>query len=116
MANNENTKNKGLAAQTTNPSNNTHKAKFTDNSSFNQRIKLLNWLFERGSITTAQAREQLDIMSPAARILELKRQGYLIVTIWIDWISGFDIRHRVAKYVLKQKQPITNDQESKVTL
>lgn len=111
------TKNKGLAADTTNPQTTpTKKPKFTDNSSFNQRIKLLDWLFERGSITTAQAREHLDIMSPAARILELKRQGYLIVTIWIDWVSGFDIRHRVAKYVLTQKQPITSNQESKVTL
>lgn len=105
MTTSENDKNKGLAADTTNPSSTTRKIKFTDNTAHNQRIKLLDWLFEYGSITTAQAREQLDIMSPAARILELKRAGYLIVTIWIDWVSDFAIRHRVAKYVLTQKQP-----------
>lgn len=106
MAKNENTKNKGLGADTTNPNQATRKPKFNDNSAYNQRLKLLDYLFERGSITTSEARKTLDIMSPAARILELKLNGYLIVTVWIDWMSDFDIRHRIANYVLVQKQPI----------
>ena len=101
------TKNKGLAASTTNPQATTKpKAKFTDNSSFNQRIKLLDWLFERGSITTSEAREKLDIMSPAPRIMELKRAGYLIVTVTDNWTSPHGINHKgIARYVLTQKEP-----------
>ncbi len=101
------TKNKGLAASTTNPQATTKpKTKFTDNSSFNQRIKLLDWLFERGSITTSEAREKLDIMSPAPRIMELKRAGYLIVTVTDNWTSPHGINHKgIARYVLTQKEP-----------
>jgi len=110
MANNENTQNKGLAAQTTNPKSKTSKSKFTDNSAQNQRLKLLDWLFEKNSITTAQAREHLDIMSPAPRIMELKRDGYLIVTIPDSWTSDHGINHKgVARYVLTQKQPIASE-------
>lgn len=102
----ENAKNNGLAAQTANPKAKTTKPKFNDNSAFNQRLKLLDWLFERGSITTSEAREHLDIMSPAPRIMELKRAGYLIVTVWDNWTSEHGIKHRIARYVLTQKQPI----------
>jgi hypothetical protein len=107
MTTNENTKNKGLAAQTANPNAKTTKPKFTDNSAFNQRLKLLDWLFESGSITTSEAREHLDIMSPAPRIMELKRNGYLIATIADNWTSQHGIKHKgIARYVLTQKQPI----------
>lgn len=106
MANSKNTQKKGLAASTTNPLDYKRKTKFTDNSLHNQRLKLLDWLFERTCITTAQARDNLDIMHPAGRIKELKRAGYLIVTIWVSWISDHNIKHRIARYVLTQKQPI----------
>ena len=66
MAKNENTKNKGLATPATNPK--THKLNFNDNSTFNQRLKLLDWLLEHGSITTDQARQQLDIMHPQVEL------------------------------------------------
>jgi len=106
MANNENTQKKGAAVDATTPQAKTTKPKFTDNSAFNQRLKLLDWLFESDSITTSEAREHLDIMSPAPRIMELKRAGYLIVTVWDSWTSGHSIKHRIARYVLTQKQPI----------
>lgn len=105
MTTSENTKNKGLAAETTNPQKTTRKSKFTDNRAHNQRAKLLDYLIEHGSITTSEARELLDVMSPAARIMELKARGYLIVTIWDDWTSDYNIKHRIARYVLTQKQP-----------
>lgn len=110
------TKNKGLAATTTNPQTTTkRKAKFTDNSAFNQRLKLLDWLFECGSITTSEAREHLDIMSPAPRIMELKQAGYLIVTVTDNWTSPHGINHKgIAKYVLTQKQPVERDNDSEV--
>jgi polyhydroxyalkanoate synthesis regulator phasin len=110
MTTSENTKNKGLAADTTNPQSTTkRKTKFTDNSAHNQRAKLLDYLIEHGSITTSEARELLDVMSPAARVLELKARGYLIVTIWDNWTSDHNIKHRIGRYVLTQKQPIDSE-------
>ena len=101
------TKTKGLTASTINPDTTKHKIKFTDNSVQNQRLKLLDWLLEKNSITTTQARANLDIMSPAARILELKKHGYLINTVPAEWISEHGINHKgVARYVLTQKQPV----------
>lgn len=102
------TKNKGLAADTTNPQTTpTKKPKFTDNSTNNQQAKLLDYLQEHGSITTAQARNELDVMSPAPRIKELKARGYSIVTLCDNWISDHGINHKgVARYVLAQTKPI----------
>lgn len=109
MAKCENTKNKGLAASTTNPKGKTKKIKFTDNSVLNQRLKLLDYLLEHGSITTSEAREKLDIYYPPARAFELKRDGYLISTIWHSWVSDYGIKHRIGRYVLTQKQPVNSE-------
>ena len=102
----ETTKNMGLAAQTTNPQTTTkHKTKFNDKSTNNQRAKLLDYLIEYGSITTAEARDNLDVMSPAPRIMELRRFGYLINTVSDSWISEHGINHKgIARYVLTQLQ------------
>ncbi len=117
MANNKHPKKKGSAALTTNPNTPKRKIKFTDNTAQNQRLKLLDWLLEKNSITTTQARNNLDIMSPAARILELKRHGYLINTVPADWISEHGINHKgVARYVLTQKQPVELIRKSEVML
>ncbi len=111
MAKRKHPKNKGAAASTTTPK--TTKPNFNDNSAHNQRLKILDWLLEKDSITTAQAREHLDIMSPAPRIMELKAAGYLIVTIPDNWTSEHGINHKgIARYVLKQKQPLERDNKS----
>ena len=103
-------KNKGLAASTTNPQTTSKpKPKFTDNSTNNQRAKLLDYLQEHGSITTTQAREDLDIMSPAPRIMELRAQGYLITMQWETWVSEFGIKHRIGRYFLTQIKPIDSE-------
>lgn len=109
MAINENTKNKGVAVDATTPQAKTSKPKFTDNSLYNQRLKLLDYLCEHGSITTSQARELLDIYYPPARAFELKREGHLIATVWDSWTSAYGIKHRIARYVLTQKQPIDSE-------
>ena len=115
MTKNENTKNKGLATPATNPEIKTSKRNFKDNSATNQSLKILDWLFEKGNITTTQAREHLDVMSPAARILQLKKDGYQIVTLNDTWTSNHGINHKgVARYVLTQKEPIGRDNESEV--
>jgi len=106
MSNHESKKTKGLAAQTTNPQKKTTKYNFNNNSTHNQRLKILDWLFEKGSITTSEARKDLDIMSPAPRILELRDAGYQIVTLRESWVSEHGIEHPIGRYILTQKQPI----------
>lgn len=103
------TQNKGVAAATTPPKKLTTRQNFTDNSAHNQRLKLLDWFFEKGSITTSQAREHLDVMSPAPRILELRKAGYQIATVLDDWISEYGIKHRIARYVLVQKESVESE-------
>ena len=67
----DHTKNKGAAVDATTPDTTTTKHNFKDNSTFNQCLKILDWLLEKNSITTDQAREHLDIMHPAGRIKTL---------------------------------------------
>ena len=55
-------------------------------------------------LTTLEAREQLDIMHPAARCMELRKQGHPIVTEWTTEYSAGGSRHRIARYVLKQQE------------
>ena len=103
----DHTKNKGAAVDATTPDTTTTKHNFKDNSSSNQCLKILDWLFEKGNITTTQARERLDVMSPAARILQLKQSGYQIITLNDNWTSEHGIHHKgVARYVLTQKEPV----------
>jgi len=68
------------------------------NSNEAQRTRILDWL-RRESLTTLQAREHLDIMSPAARVFELRKQDFNIITYWTTEDSG-KAKHRVARYVL----------------
>lgn len=82
-------------------------SKFKDNSAHNQRLKLLDYLLEHGSITTHTAREKLDIYFPPARIKELRQAGYQINTIWVNWVSEYGITHRIGRYVLVVKEPVT---------
>jgi hypothetical protein len=54
-------------------------------------------------------------MSPAARILQLKKAGYQIVRLNDTWTSNHGINHKgVARYVLTQKEPIEHDNDSEV--
>jgi hypothetical protein len=68
----------------------------TDSNS--QRLRILAWLLT-APLTTLQARVELDIMHPAARVKELKDRGYNIVTRWTTvWTDK--AKHRIASYVL----------------
>ena len=114
MAKKRTPKNKGVAASTATPDTKTTKPNFNDNSAFNQRLKLLDYLLEHNSITSSEAREKLDIYYPPARIFELRQAGYLINTVWDNWTSEHGIKHRIARYVLTQKEPIENANDSEV--
>ena len=66
-----------------------------------QCARLLAWL-QTATITTLQAREELDILHPAARIQELRDRGHNIKTHWTTSDTG-KAKHRVACYALLAK-------------
>lgn len=68
----------------------------TDSAS--QRNRILERL-QQGPMTTADARSELDIFHPAARVQELRERGHNIVTHWKTVDTG-KAKHRVASYVL----------------
>lgn len=71
------------------------------NSAHAQRQRLLAWLRQHGQIDTITARRELDCLMPAARVLELRRRGFEIATVWIERATDCGKLHRVALYVLK---------------
>ena len=68
------------------------------NSTVSQRKRILDYLRSK-PLTTLAERIDLDIMHPAARVMELKAQGHEIYTHWETVDSGQG-KHRVASYVL----------------
>lgn len=73
--------------------------KFTSNDVHTQRIRLLARLRE-ANVSTTDARRDLDIMHPAARIQELREQGNCIDTVTMaELTTAHKVRH-IAKYVL----------------
>lgn len=72
-----------------------------DNSAAAQRDRMLSVLRVR-SISTIEARRDLDVMMPAARIHELRhREGHEIATVWVNEPTQHGAIHRVARYVLR---------------
>jgi hypothetical protein len=67
--------------------------------SASQRAKILTWLQQGKTLTTFQARNDLDIPHPAGRVLELRYRGWNIKTHWevVETSLG---KHRIAKYLL----------------
>lgn len=68
-----------------------------------QRAQVLMLLEAEGSLTTDQMRRH-GVMSPAARVLELRRAGHQIVTER-SRVTGLDGRlHTQARYVYRGAQ------------
>lgn len=65
-----------------------------------QRQRLLDYLHINGSITTIEARRELDVIHPAGRVLDLRKAGKSIDTVWVEDITEQGKAHRVAKYIL----------------
>ena len=68
----------------------------------NQKQIILKHLVKHGNISTLQAHTK-GILAPAARILELRKQGYDIVTIQDYNLNG------MATYILNKKK-VANDE------
>ena len=65
-----------------------------------QRVRLLTEFHRVGSVTTLGARQHLCVMHPAARVMELRRRGIDIATVWTREADALGVEHRVARYVL----------------
>ncbi|NOS75545.1 MAG: hypothetical protein HOP36_13655 [Methyloglobulus sp.] len=63
-----------------------------------QRQRILAWLLT-APLTTYQARQELDVFHPSARVQELKQAGHNIITHWATVDTGKG-EHRIAQYVL----------------
>lgn len=72
---------------------------FADLSAEAQRLRLLDVL-RCESVSTLEARRNLDILHPAMRVRELRQDGYVIHTLRVPADTGFGIKHSVARYVL----------------
>lgn len=77
-----------------------------------QRQEILEYLQHGGRLTTLYACEVMGIMHPAARILELKNDGYNIVTYRNKGCDVTGSNHRIAEYVFLtgNPQPDNNNQ------
>ena len=73
--------------------------KLGDNSAAAQRARVLDAM-RSGPKSTIQLRRDWDVLSPAARVLELKRRGAEILTHWVHEATDCGKLHRVALYVL----------------
>ena len=71
------------------------------NTADQQRQRLSLYLHTHGSITTCEARRELDILAPATRVMELRRGGLEIDLVWVDDFSEVGKIHRVGRYILK---------------
>ena len=78
----------------------------SDNSAKAQRARLLAYLRLHGSITTAHAREHLNIYDPRVRKCELVKQGYNIVKTWVTAVTAQGYAHRVGLYTLIEPENV----------
>lgn len=63
-----------------------------------QRQRLEVHFRRHGSTSTPEARADLGIMHPAARVQELREAGHRIVTVWTEHTDATGRLHRVARY------------------
>lgn len=71
-----------------------------DDSAHSQRLRLLERL-RIAPVDTITARRELDVMHPAARIMELKKRGNKIDTVRVGRPTDCGKVHSVALYVLQ---------------
>ena len=79
-----------------------------NNSTAAQRLRVHSHLKKFKKLTTLQARSELDVMHPAARVQELRGSGLNIETHWREDTTSEGNPHRVAEYILmpgKRKTP-----------
>ncbi|WP_244109482.1 helix-turn-helix domain-containing protein [Burkholderia anthina] len=78
-------------------------AHYSSNDAAAQRHRVLDFLRQYGSLSTLDARHKIDVMHPAARIMELRRIGVEISTVWTQEATPEGGWHRVARYHLMRE-------------
>jgi hypothetical protein len=70
------------------------------NASSTQRARIIDWFNNtKPRLSTTEARQKLGIMSPASRILELRRLGFDISLLWSNQVDANGVPHRAGEYV-----------------
>jgi hypothetical protein len=75
-------------------------ANWPDNTAEHQRGRLLDAMRLFAGITTLEATRFLDVIDPRARVVELRKEGYRIVTSWVSQPSECGRPHNVGLYTL----------------
>lgn len=75
-------------------------ANWPDNTAEHQRARLLDAMRLFAGVTTLEATRFLDIIDPRARVVELRKEGYRIVTSWVSQPSECGRPHNVGLYTL----------------
>jgi len=75
-------------------------ANWPDNTAEHQRARLLEAMRLCAGITTLEATRYLDVIDPRARVVELRKDGYRIVTSWVSQPSECGRLHNVGLYTL----------------
>lgn len=79
---------------------NTNRENVLNLSTAAQRARILDYLKNNRALTTLKARHLLNVMHPAARVMELRKHGYNIITNRRKDADSQGRSHRVAEYVL----------------
>jgi hypothetical protein len=72
-----------------------------------QRKRLMDWFRKYYKISTLAARRDLDILSPAARVHELRHKfGIVIDLVWVKEQTDCGKVHRVGMYVYRPESEV----------
>lgn len=75
-----------------------------DNSANTQRQRIVRHFEKCPQLSTMEAREQMGILHPCGRIMELRRRGYRIDMRWIYRDDANGVSHRVGQYIFHGKE------------
>ena len=81
-------------------------ANWPENTAAHQRARLLEAMKVRGGVTTLEAVRFLDIVDPRPRIVELRKEGFRIKTVWVRQPSECGRMHNVGLYALVSGQAV----------
>ena len=69
------------------------------NSTSSQRARILEYFSKCPRLSTMKARDELGVLHPCGRVLELRRLGYRIDTLWVRESDNNGVPHRVGLYI-----------------
>ncbi|WP_321952112.1 helix-turn-helix domain-containing protein [Paraburkholderia bannensis] len=75
-------------------------ANWPDNTAKHQRARLIEAMRLLAGVTTLEATRYLDVIDPRARVVELRKEGYRVVTSWVCQPSECGRLHNVGLYTL----------------